>query len=192
MTKYIKKIEERSLFKKVQNGDVKSLEVLFDRYYNVLCNFAYLFLKNEECAKEIVSELFINIWQKRREIIIRESLKSYLYKSVKNAVISKKRKEKKTERLMEDSDLNNPEFITPETLLLRKELEEKVNQLFSDLPLKSGLVFRMKRIDGLRYKEISKILNISEKTVENHMGNAIKKIKVILDNHPELVKYFRN
>lgn len=192
MTRYIKKIEERSLFKKVQNGDVKSLEVLFDRYYNVLCNFAYLFLKNEECAKEIVSELFIKIWQKRGEIIIRESLKSYLYKSVKNAVISKKRKEKKTERLMEDSDISNPEFITPETLLLRKELEEKVNQLFSDLPLKSGLVFRMKRIDGLRYKEISKILNISEKTVENHMGNAIKKIKLILDNHPELVKYFRN
>ena len=191
MTKYIKKIEERSLFKKVQNGDVKSLEVLFDRYYNVLCNFAYLFLKNEECAKEIVSELFINIWQKRREIIIRESLKSYLYKSVKNAVISKKRKEKKTERLMEDSDLNNPEFITPETLLLRKELEEKVNQLFSDLPLKSGLVFRMKRIVGLRYKEISKILNISEKTVENHMGNAIKKIKVILHEHPELADFFK-
>jgi len=192
MTKYIKKIEELNLFKKVQKGDVKSLEVLFDRYYNVLCNFAYLFLKNEECAKEIVSELFIKIWQKRREIIIRESLKSYLYKSVKNAVISMKRKEKKTERLMEDSDLNNPEFITPETLLLRKELEEKVNQLFSDLPLKAGLVFRMKRIDGLRYKEISKILNISEKTVENHMGNAIKKIKVILDEHPELVKYFRD
>ncbi len=191
MTKYIKKIEELNLFKKVQKGDVKSLEVLFDRYYNVLCNFAYLFLKNEECAKEIVSELFINIWQKRREIIIRESLKSYLYKSVKNAVISKKRKEKKTERLMEDSDLNNPEFITPETLLLRKELEEKVNQLFSDLPLKSGLVFRMKRIDGLRYKEISKILNISEKTVENHMGNAIKKIKVILHEHPELADFFK-
>ncbi len=191
MTKYIKKIEELNLFKKVQKGDVKSLEVLFDRYYNVLCNFAYLFLKNEECAKEIVSELFINIWQKRREIIIRESLKSYLYKSVKNAVISKKRKEKKTERLMEDSNLNNPEFITPETLLLRKELEEKVNQLFSDLPLKSGLVFRMKRIDGLRYKEISKILNISEKTVENHMGNAIKKIKVILHEHPELADFFK-
>ena len=191
MTKYIKKIEERSLFKKVQNGDVKSLEVLFDRYYNVLCNFAYLFLKNEECSKEIVSELFINIWQKRNDIVIRESLKSYLYKSVKNAVISKKRKEKKTERLVDDEQ-GNHEFITPETLLLRKELEEKVNQLFSGLPLKSGLVFRMKRVDGLRYKEISKILNISEKTVENHMGNAIKKIKVILNDHPDLAKYFRD
>ncbi len=192
MTKYIKNIEERSLFKKVQNGDVKSLEVLFDRYYNMLCNFAYLFLKNEECAKEIVSELFINIWQKRRDIVIRESLKSYLYKSVKNAVISKKRKEKRIDRFVEGDDLNRPEFITPETLLLRKEFEEKVNQLFSDLPLKSGLVFRMKRVDGLRYKEISKILNISEKTVENHMGNAIKKIKIILNDHPELAEYFKH
>ena len=192
MTKYIKNIEERSLFKKVQNGDVKSLEVLFDRYYNILCNFAYLFLKNEECAKEIVSELFINIWQKRRDIVIRESLKSYLYKSVKNAVISKKRKEKRIDRFVEGDDLNRPEFITPETLLLRKEFEEKANQLFSDLPLKSGLVFRMKRVDGLRYKEISKILNISEKTVENHMGNAIKKIKIILNDHPELAEYFKH
>jgi RNA polymerase sigma-70 factor (ECF subfamily) len=191
MTKYIKKIEERGLFKKVQNGDVKSLEVLFDRYYNVLCNFAYLFLKDEECAKEIVSELFINIWQKRKDIVIRESLKSYLYKSVKNAVISRKRKEKKTESLKGDIDFKNPEFITPETLLLQKEFEDKVRELFADLPLKSGLVFRMKRIDGLRYKEISKILNISEKTVENHMGNAIKKIKTILEDHPELANYFK-
>ncbi|NOX45708.1 MAG: RNA polymerase sigma-70 factor [Chlorobi bacterium] len=189
MTKYIKKIEERGLFKKVQNGDVKSLEVLFDRYYNVLCNFAYLFLKDEECAKEIVSELFINIWQKRQDIVIRESLKSYLYKSVKNAVISRKRK--KTESLKEDIDFKTPDFITPETLLLQKEFEDKVKELFAELPLKSGLVFRMKRIDGLRYKEISKVLNISEKTVENHMGNAIKKIKAILDKHPELADYFK-
>lgn len=92
---------------------------------------------------------------------------------------------------MGETDLNNPEFITPETLLLRKEFEDKVNQLFSDLPLKSGLVFRMKRVDGLRYKEISKILDISEKTVENHMGNAIKKIKIILNDHPELAEYFQ-
>ncbi len=192
MTKYIKKIEERKLFKKIQKGDVKSLEVLFDRYYNVLCNFAYLFLKDEEHAKEIASELFINIWQKRNEIVIRESLKSYLYRSVKNAVISAKRKEKRKNKFMENVEENKPEFITPETLLLRKEFEEKVDQLFADLPKKSGLVFRMKRIDGLRYKEISKILNISEKTVENHMGNAIKRIKNILDEHPELSKYFRN
>jgi RNA polymerase sigma-70 factor (ECF subfamily) len=69
-------------------------------------------------------------------------------------------------------------------------LEENIKKLLGGLPKKAGLVFRMKRVDGLKYKEIAEILDISEKTVENHITKAIKQIKLILDQNPELVKYF--
>ncbi|OQX72681.1 MAG: hypothetical protein B6D61_13405 [Bacteroidetes bacterium 4484_249] len=185
---------DRKLFKKVKKGDIKSFEKLFDNYYQALCNFAFIYLNDEGLSEEIVSDVFINIWQKRNEIIILENLKSYLYKSTMNAVISNFRKKKAN-----FTNLNNLEsldssvdFITPETLLLDEEFKNKIEQLMDGLPYKAGLVFRMKKIDGLKYKEIAEILNISEKTVENHISKAIKKIRSALEGKPELWKYFNN
>jgi RNA polymerase sigma-70 factor (ECF subfamily) len=191
MEKFLKAMDDRKLFGKMQKGDVKSLEVLFDRYYNSLANFAFLFLKDEEASKGVISELFITLWEKRETIFIQDNLKSYLYKSVRNAVVSLKRKEKWTKVGFEEIEIGRIEAITPETLLLNKEFDEKIEKLLLDLPQKAGLVFRLKRIDGLKYKEIADILDISEKTVENHIGNAVKKIKTILEEHPELWEYFR-
>jgi RNA polymerase sigma-70 factor (ECF subfamily) len=191
MDKFLKAMDDRKLFGKMQKGDVKSLEVLFDRYYNALANFAFLFLRDEEASKGVISELFINLWEKRETIFIQDNLKSYLYKSVRNAVVSLKRKEKWTKVSFEEIEISRIEAITPETLLLNKEFDEKIERLLLDLPQRAGLVFRLKRIDGLKYKEIADILDISEKTVENHIGNAVKRIKTILEEHPELWEYFR-
>ncbi len=191
MDKFLKAMDDRKLFGKMQKGDVKSLEVLFDRYYNALANFAFLFLRDEEASKGIISELFINLWEKRETIFIQDNLKSYLYKSVRNAVVSLKRKEKWTKVSFEEIEISRIEAITPETLLLNKEFDEKIERLLLDLPQRAGLVFRLKRIDGLKYREIADILDISEKTVENHIGNAVKRIKTILEEHPELWEYFR-
>ena len=66
---------DRKLFKKVKKGDIKSFEKLFDNYYQALCNFAFIYLNDEGLSEEIVSDVFINIWQKRNEIIILENLK---------------------------------------------------------------------------------------------------------------------
>ena len=191
MKKDLKAVNDKVLFGEMQTGDVKSLEALFDRYYNQLANFAFLFLQDEEASKGIISELFINLWEKREKIFIQDSLKSYLYKSVRNAIISLKRKEKWTSVSFEDVEIGKIESITPETLLLSKEFDENLERLLLDLPKKAGLVFRMKKIDGLKYKEIAAILEISEKTVENHIGNAVKRLKQILEEHPELWDYFR-
>ncbi len=185
-----KQREEIALFEKIKDGEINSFNVLFEEYYDPLCNFAFLFLKNKEQTEEIVSDVFTKIWQKRNEIFITESLRSYLYKMTRNAIVSHFRKEKHDFVLL-NIDFDIYEFITPETLLLHEELEEKINQLIGGLPKKSGLVFRMKKVDGLKYKEIAEILDISEKTVENHITNAVKKIKALLEENPEMIKYFK-
>lgn len=183
--------DELILFNKIKAGEIKSFEILFDRYYHTLCNFAYLFLKNDEQTEEVVSDVFISIWIKRSEINIHTSLKSFLYKSTRNAVISSIRK-RRYELIYDIYDNIKKDNVTPETLLLNKELEDAVNNLLGGLPKVSGLVLRMKKIDGLRYKEIAEILNISEKTVENHISKALKKIRSLLEQKPELEKYFRS
>ncbi|OYT13312.1 MAG: RNA polymerase sigma-70 factor [Bacteroidetes bacterium 4572_114] len=180
---------DQKLFEKIKVGETKSFNILFDRYYQPLCNFAFLYLKNKEQIEEVVCDVFTKIWQKRSEIFIRESVKSYLYKSTRNAIVSYYRT-KKLPIAPGNDELDKKDCTTPETLLLNRELEENIKKLLGGLPKKAGLVFRMKRVDGLKYKEIAEILDISEKTVENHITKAIKQIKLILDKNPELVKYF--
>jgi RNA polymerase sigma-70 factor (ECF subfamily) len=183
-------ISDIGLFEKIKEGEVDSFTVLFDRYYQSLCNFAFLYLKSKEQAEEVVSDVFTKIWQKRSEIIIRESLKSYLFKSTRNATVSYFRSQKQLIN-SEPDELDKKDLITPESILLKKEFEENVQKILGELPKRAGLVFRMKRIDGLKYKEIAEILDISEKTVENHITKAIKQIKLMLEQDPGLLKYFK-
>jgi RNA polymerase sigma-70 factor (ECF subfamily) len=188
------KEEDKYLFDKVKNQDCKkSFELLFDKYYSPLCNFTYLFIKDKNVCEEVVSDVFVNIWTKRHQIEIQKELKYYLYRSTKNQLIATIRKQKPTtsinNRDIEENDIVNT--LSPETLLLKKELNSKINDLFDKLPKQAGLVLRLKKIDGLKYSEISDLLGISEKTVENHITNAIKRIKKILEEQPQMKKYFR-
>jgi len=183
--------DELILFEKIKAGEIKSFEVLFGQYYKALCNFAFLYLKNEEQTEEIVSDVFLNLWTKREEIVIHHSLKAFLYKSTYYAVVSYFRKTK-IEFVDNLNEIYKTDMITPETILLKKELNESINNLLNELPKIAGLVFRMKKIDGLKYKEIAEILSISEKTVENHILMAMKKIQKILEIKPELRNQLKN
>jgi RNA polymerase sigma-70 factor (ECF subfamily) len=113
-----------------------------------------------------------------------------LFKSTRNATVSYFRSQKQLIN-SEPDELDKKDLITPESILLKKEFEENVQKILGELPKRAGLVFRMKRIDGLKYKEIAEILDISEKTVENHITKAIKQIKLMLEQDPGLLKYFK-
>ena len=173
------------LFKQVKKGQARALAKLFDKYYEPLCNFAFLFLKDTKLTEEIVDDVFINIWRRRDELNIHTNPKAYLYRSTRNGVISHLRK-------------NNPEFgsiemleggkspdapASPEALMIRKEIAAKVTYLLDKLPAQAGLVFRMHKMDGLKYKEIAEVLDISVKTVENHMGRALKIFRLMYEEN---------
>lgn len=173
------------LMNQIRKENASSLQSLFDRYYEPLCNFAFLFLKDFGKTEELVSDVFIRLWQKRDQTGHINNVKAYLYKSVRNAVISHFRKNR-----LEITDLKNYENlskldITPETLLIREELKMTVGNMIDSMPRQAGLVFRMHKIDGLSYKEIATTLNLSIKTIENHMGRALRFVKEIYSAHPD-------
>jgi RNA polymerase sigma-70 factor (ECF subfamily) len=169
------------LFKQVRKGQAQALATLFDKYYEPLCNFAFLFLKDTKLTEEIVDDVFIHIWRKREELIIHSNPKAYLYRSTRNGVISYLRKNRPVFDSIEvlESSQPNSSSTSPEMLMIRKEIADKVAYILDKLPAQAGLVFRMHKVDGLKHKEIAEVLGISIKTVENHMGRALKIFRLV-------------
>jgi len=130
-----------------------------------------------------VADVFVNIWEKRKSIHIKTDFKSYLYRSTRNAVINVIRKEKRNKLLK--AEITKHE-LSPETLMIRQEVITHFEGMLSRLPKQAGLVFRLVRVDGLRYKEIAETLDISVKTVENHMGKALRMMRDMYAEQPAI------
>lgn len=151
--------------------DNQAFERLFREYFTPLMTFSRRILGNEDDAREVVHQVFIKLWEKRSEVDISTSLKSYLFTAVNNRslnVIRDRRKfssEEVPERAGEWDVSAEIESM---------ELEEKIRGVIDSLPEKCRMIFEMNRFDGLKYAEIATQLDISVKTVENQMSKALK------------------
>ncbi len=163
------------IFKRIKNDDKDAFNILFEEYYAPLCEFSYRIISDKQAAEEIVADVFANIWIKRRKITITSSLKSYLFISTKNTTLSYLRKIKNKNVNIEGMMNFEPvDGSNPEKEVISKENLRSYEQILLIIPEKSRMVFMMHRFDKLKYREISEILGISIKTVEKHMGKAIK------------------
>jgi len=148
-----------------------SFEELFRSFFPPLMVFAKKILGNEDDAREVVQKVFISIWEKRQEIDLSVSMKSYLFTSVHNRSLNMIRDRKKFSSA-EVPDVAGEWDVS--SVIESMELEEKIMAVIRDLPEKCRQVFEMNRFDGLKYSEIAKELKISVKTVENQMSKALK------------------
>ena len=169
--------EEVVLFEKIKKGDEKAFERLFHCYYSHLCLFAEQFVHNHAEAEEIVQDTFVSIWEKKEKIAITTSVKNYLFRSVKNSCLNYLKhnqiKNQYADKLLSDSGLDEPDDVS----FIESGLLQKIEECINSLPEKRREVFRLSREEGLKYREIAEKLNISVKTVETHMGLAIKTLR---------------
>ncbi len=173
------------VFMRLKNGDMDALEILFKRYYESLCNFANTYLQDFELTEDIVNDVFILLWDKRKRINIKSNFKSYLFTITKNTIFEYLRKNKiYFEKLDSIKDFSSPNELIEE--LDKMEIKQIIKFLLDKIPPKSRRVFLMHRMDKLKYKEIAEVLNISIKTVENHIGKALK----ILRENKNILKRF--
>jgi RNA polymerase sigma-70 factor (ECF subfamily) len=165
-------------FERTALKDEQVFKDLYRQYFVKLYRFANSLVNGKEAAEEIVHDVMINLWKKRTSFTEIENLDSYLYVSVKNLCLNYLRNEGK--HLHTDIELiynnNNHITIDPESLLISKQGVEDLNSFINNLPVKCKLIFRLVKDDGLKYKEVAALLNISIKTVENHLAIALKKI----------------
>lgn len=145
-------------------------ENLFKANHKNLCRLANNIVNDTEGAKDIVQDVFVKLWD-LRESLHTESIKSYLYSATTNKSLNYLEKKKKTKKL---SDLKIDSWQTTTDLSNIRELENMINMAMDKLPQKCKVIFILNRFEGLRYKQIAEILNISPKTVENQMGKALR------------------
>ncbi|MFD1002127.1 RNA polymerase sigma-70 factor [Ohtaekwangia kribbensis] len=170
------------LFKQIQANDRLALNTLFAQYYDKLCRFANTYLRHAAEAEEVVADVFVYLWKNRHQLTIEKNLNAYLYIAVKHAALAVL---KKQQPLYEDIDdiLLQTDFAdstTPEQSLVHKELQQHIDLAIGALPHRCKQVFMMSRFDNLTYREISKILDISENTVENHLVKALSHLRKAL------------
>ncbi len=134
-------------------------------------------LRNEDDAAEVVNDVFLAIWERRLELKLDDSLKNYLFTSVKNRSLNFINKAGlKYAEVPDDLGIASPEVGILEKIAAL-ETEKQIKVLIDALPQKCKQVFLLSRMEQLSYKEISELMDISVKTVENHIGLAIKFIK---------------
>jgi RNA polymerase sigma-70 factor (ECF subfamily) len=174
-------------------GDITAFEMIFKTYYQPLCNYAYTFLRDKEEAEEIVQTTFLSVWEKRGGMTIRTAVKPYLYAMVRNACLNVIKHEKiKQKHAVEEISLSSHSHDSVAHTVASSELESRIHNAMERLPEQCRLVFKLSRFEELKYAEIAEQLGISVKTVENHMGKALKIMREQLKDYLPLLIVLMN
>ncbi len=177
---------DSQLYTGIRNGDMKAFDELFRRHYAGLCAFAAQIVPFPE-AENIVQDIFMTIWEKKGEIILKHSISTYLYSSVRYRCLTlnsrNSTKAKVYDMLYESlrDKVENPDF------LMAKELSEKLQEALKNLPESYREAFMKNRFEEMTYQEIADAEKISIKTVEYRISQALKLLRVTLADYLPLL-----
>lgn len=165
-----------NLVSRFKNGDTVALEYLINEYSSALMRFIKSYVPDTDCAKDIVQDAFISLWNKRVELSDNSNFKSLLYTICKNRALNMIRNEKKFLNNIDvsalwEANIKSLSYI-PTDLMEDAEMEERINHLISSLPEKYKEVFLKSRVEEKTYSQISVELNISQKAVEKRMNKT--------------------
>ena len=181
-------ISEEILISRFVHGDETAFELLFRHYYPGLVIFVSQMTLDKSDAEEIVQDFFFRMWKNRDQIKKSSSLKSYLFTSVKNRginfLVSKKYEARKIEELKQVMSSN---LTYEQDVFVNSELQKKIKQAFEKLPPRTKEIFFLSRFNDLKNDEIAGKLNISKRTVELQISNALKILKEELKDYTGLL-----
>jgi RNA polymerase sigma-70 factor (family 1) len=161
-----------------QFEDQKAYEELYVSHYVYLYNFAWSFVKSKQLSEEIVSDVFIKLWERRKDLAKIENLKVYLYVATRNIAFNYLDKQKRTPtNSIDDLEAEFTSiYFDPEQLMITAEMLALIQKAIDQLPPKCKMIFKLVKEDELKYREVAEVLNLSIKTVENQLAIALEKI----------------
>lgn len=174
------KNSDQQIVKAINSGDKATFEQLFFTYYTELCLVAYRIIECEDTAKDVVQNIFMKLWKSHEKWNVNTSLRAYLYSAVRNQAINQSKGLRNRDKLIKDystETIDNPNNKANRSERADSKLIVKIWDMVDKMPDKRRIVFTYHRRNGLTYKEISEIMHISQKTVENHMGLALKYLR---------------
>ncbi len=174
----------RQLIQLMEKNDGRAFEEFFNLLYPRFYRYAFLYVKSEILCEELVSDVFLKLWNIRHKLNDVQQLEFYLFRAVKNQALTYiKRKTHQPVEITEYVQSKLIDYCEPENMLIATELAAKVEEGITSLPDKCQIIFRMVRQDGLSYKQVAVLLDISPKTVENQMNTALKRLRKIIGNY---------
>ncbi|MBY5959504.1 RNA polymerase sigma-70 factor [Membranicola marinus] len=154
--------------------------LIFKHYYSPLCSHAIRYVYSQAYAEDIVSEVFMEFWQKKHFEKIHTTYRTYLFQAVRNRALNFVRKEfgRELDPITEGELLGKS--LSPEQIMVHEEFYQKVQEGIEQLPPKCKKVFLMSRNEGKPIKEIAAQQKISVRTVETHISKALKMMREVL------------
>lgn len=169
------KISDRALIAAIRRSDTQAFKILYYRYFEKLYRFVYQKVYHADTAKDLVQDLFFNLWKNRDKLDESKSIKAYLFKSANNLAIDHLRR-KVTADTYAQKQTTAPHTEISGNFELKDELERRLNTL----PADQKTILLLNRLEGFKYAEIADMLGISIKTVEKKMSLALKTLREAL------------
>ena len=180
--------DQKTESKAITATDISDFERLFKSHYSQLCSYANLFLNDPDAAEDVVQEVFFKLWKNREKLTINTTIKSYLFRAVRNGCMNviDHISVREAYKIVNEEDIKDSEKnLINETVV--SELEQRIKETIDQLPAERRKIFIMSRFDGLKYREIAEKLNISVKTVENQMYQALRFLREKLVDYLPLI-----
>lgn len=176
--------EEHIIIRQFKQGDHHAFRVLYEKHAPRLFSFSKKYLQSNEDAEEIVHEVFLRLWEKRQNIDEHQSFSSYVIQAAKHRIYNSFRKKVNAQVYLDFHLLTNDVSKNFTELDVDfQDIKIRAEEAIKAMPPKRQEIFRMSRELGLKNKEIAEKLDISIKTVENQMGQALKYLRDALSDY---------
>jgi RNA polymerase sigma-70 factor, ECF subfamily len=172
-------VTDAQLLEQVKNSDMEAFRSLFERYQPILFRQVVYQTRETDLAHDIVQQTFISVWEHRSSLQPHLSFLAYILRISRNLIIDTGKHQKIRDRI--DAELPPParsELDDPAEALQLTMLQEKIIALINDLPRKCREIFLLSRFEGKTNREIANLLQLSVRTVEHQISNALKFLRI--------------
>lgn len=167
----------------IKQNNTAAFATLYNRYWEKFYALCYWHVLEQETAKDIVQELFIDLWDKRDRIDIRETAEGYLKVAVRNRVLNHIRSLNTKRKHYDAARSNLEKEMMSESLNNERELRRLYQEEIGKLPPRMKEIYMLNKEEGLSIAQVAQRLDLSEQTVKNQLGNALKKIRSGLEHY---------
>lgn len=171
-------IDELTLSSALKRGEEEAYRQLFDSYYGRLVLFANRMLNDLDLSRSTVQDVFVMLFDKKEEITVHTSLNSMMHQMVRNRCLNLLKRDKMKRAHHQQIFLQSDEIEQPLETLEYQELENAIYSIVEDLPAQCKRIFKLSRIKGKSNQEIADSLQLSKRTVETQISNALKQLRI--------------
>lgn len=185
-------MQDAQLIDRLRLGDHQAFKLIFDQYYTLMCAIAYEYVEDYYASQNIAEDVMLSIWEKRAQLNISVSLKSYLLSAVRNRSIDYLRSNsREIEAVSFESETGSSYCFVPDEELFGQivllELENRIQRIIDMMPEECKKVFLLSRYEEKSYQEIADELNISINTVKYHIKKALSLLREELKEYVVMV-----